>query len=66
MAAQDCCSLLQCAILDEGEFAGYVGFDECREHRVWESKQIAAFKLTADVLSAFLMKLRLKQALKIK
>ena len=66
LASQDCCSLLQCAILDEGEFAGYVGFDECREHRVWESKQIAAFKLTADVLSAFLMKLRLKQALKIK
>lgn len=54
-------SMLQCAILNEGEFAGYVGFDECRENREWNNKQIAAFKLTADVLSTFLMKLREKQ-----
>lgn len=54
-------SMFQCAILNEGEFAGYVGFDECRENREWNNKQIAAFKLTADVLSTFLMKLREKQ-----
>lgn len=55
-------SMLQCAMLDEGEFVGYVGFDECRENRVWNGRQIASFKLTADVLSTFLMKLRGKQS----
>ena len=52
---------LQCAMLDEGEFVGYVGFDECRENRIWESKQVTTFQLTADVLSTFLMKFRFKQ-----
>lgn len=54
-------SMLQCAILDEGDFVGYVGFDECRENRAWNQDQVNAFKLTADVLSTFLLKLRLKQ-----
>jgi len=54
-------SMLQRAMLDEGEFVGYVGFDECRENREWNERQVAAFKLTADVLSTFLMKLREKQ-----
>lgn len=56
-------SMLQCAMLDEGEFVGYVGFDECRENREWSKSQVAAFKLTADVLSTFLIKLRIKQRL---
>lgn len=54
-------SVLQCAVLDEGEFVGYVGFDECRENRAWNPRQVASFKLTADVLSTFLIKLREKQ-----
>ena len=54
-------SMLQCAMLDEGAFVGYVGFDECRENRAWSQRQMAAFKLTADVLSTFLIKLRQKQ-----
>ena len=58
---QGICSMLQCAMLDEGEFVGYVGFDECRENRVWSPKQIRSFKLTADVFSIFTIKLRLKQ-----
>lgn len=59
-------SMLQCAMLDEGAFVGYVGFDECRTYRAWTPQQIAAFKLTADVLSTFLVKLRQKQKLKKK
>lgn len=54
-------SMLQCAILDEGAFVGYVGFDECRANKSWTERQIAAFKLTANVLSTFLIKLRGKQ-----
>lgn len=56
-------SMLQCAILDEGKFLGYVGFDECRENRTWNAQQVASFKLTADVLATFLVKLRQKQKL---
>lgn len=54
-------SMLQCAMLDEGEFVGYVGFDECRHNGGWNERQVASFKLTADVLSTFLMKMREKQ-----
>jgi len=54
-------SMLQCAMLDEGKFVGYVGFHECRENRRWNERQVAAFKLTADVLSIFLLKLRQNQ-----
>lgn len=57
-------SMLQCAILDEGKFVGYIGFDECRNYRAWGSKQVDAFKITADVLSTFLVRLRQKQKLK--
>lgn len=56
-------SMLQCAVLDEGDFAGYVGFDECRENKTWNSNQVASFKLTADVLSVFLIRMRQKQKL---
>lgn len=58
---QGICSMLQCAMLDEGKFVGYVGFDECRNYRAWSARQVATFKLTADVLSTFLVKLRLRQ-----
>ena len=63
LAPQGIFSMLQCAMLDSGEFRGYVGFDECRENRSWTRDQIAAFQLTANVLSSFLVKLRLKQRL---
>ena len=56
-------SMLQCAMLDEGELVGYVGFDECRQNRSWTKKQMAAFKLTAGVFSTFIVKHRQKQRL---
>ena len=61
LRAQGVQSMLQCAMLDEGEIVGYVGFDECRKNRTWSDRQIASFKLTANVLSTFLVKLREKQ-----
>ena len=65
LKSQNICSILQCAMLDEGEFVGYVGFDECRGNREWTERQVASFKLTADVLSTFLLKLREKQKKKV-
>lgn len=54
-------SVLWCAMLDEGEYTGFMGFDECRENRAWNAKQVAAIKLTADVFSVFLARHRQKK-----
>lgn len=54
-------SLLQCSIMDEGEFWGFVGFDECRESRHWTRPQIQTLSLVANVLSVFLLKIRYKE-----
>lgn len=61
MEPQGIRSLLHCAMLDEGEYVGFIGFDECRETRAWNAKQVAAIKQTADVFSVFLAKYRQKQ-----
>lgn len=55
------CSILHCAIKDDGKFIGYVGFDECKTYRTWTKEQVASLSLTAHVLSIFLMKLRCKE-----
>lgn len=57
-------SMLQCAIVDDGQFSGYVGFDECRENRHWTKEQVDTLSFVANVLSTFLMKLRYKERLK--
>lgn len=61
LAPQGICSLLQCAIMDDGVFWGYVGFDECQENRTWTKEQIVSLALIAKVLSTFLLKQRLKE-----
>lgn len=63
LAPQGICSLLQCAIMDDGVFKGYVGFDECRENRNWTKAQVSSLTLIANVLSTFLLKQRLKEQL---
>lgn len=61
LAPQGICSVLQCAIMDDGIFRGYVGFDECRDNRSWTKVQIASLTLISNILSTFLLKLRLKE-----
>ncbi len=63
LAPQGIRSLLQCAIMDDGEFKGYVGFDDCAENRYWTKDQADSLSLIANVLSTFLLKLRLKERL---
>lgn len=57
-------SMLQCAIIDDREFKGYVGFDECRKNRYWTKEQIKSLGLIANVLSEFLLKYRIKEQMK--
>ncbi|MGX9757452.1 GGDEF domain-containing protein [Clostridioides difficile] len=40
LKVQGIVSMLQCAILDEGDFSGYVGFDECNENRFCTKEEI--------------------------
>ena len=51
-------SMLQCAILDNGVFRGYVGFDECRLNRMWTREQIELLDFLAEVMVLFLLKKR--------
>ena len=64
LASQGIKSLLQCAIRDNGVIKGYVGFDECRQNRYWTREQIDALVFISEILSIFLMKDRVKDALK--
>lgn len=66
LAPQGIRSLLQCAVLDKGQFKGYIGFDECRENCLWSKEQIGALTLIANVLSVFLIKMRLEEQLENK
>lgn len=63
LAPQSIASVLQCAIREDGKFVGYVGFDECRTNRHWTKEQENSLTLTANVLSTFLLKLRMKEQL---
>lgn len=58
LAPQGIKSMLQCAILDQGAFKGYVGFDEDSGKRLWTQEQINALTLISELLSVFLLKKR--------
>lgn len=64
VAKQGIKSMLQCAVLDNGEFRGYVGFDECRQNRYWTQDQIDALVFISEILSVFLLKNRAESVLK--
>lgn len=58
-------SLLQCAVSLEGNFLGGIGFDECvRDEREWSENQIHVFKLSANVLSTFIIQQRMLRYIK--
>lgn len=54
-------SMLQCAIMDNGQFRGYVGFDECSEQRYWTQEQIDTLSFFSKILSVFLLKKRAQE-----
>ncbi|WP_130861158.1 diguanylate cyclase domain-containing protein [Bacilliculturomica massiliensis] len=51
-------AVLQCAMQDEGEIRGLVGFDDCRINRFWTQEQVDALAVTAHMISTFLLKSR--------
>lgn len=58
LAPQGIQSMLQCSILNDGEFCGYVGFDECSRRRFWTQEEIETLSLISKILSVFLIKMR--------
>lgn len=59
--SQGILSLLQCAILNDGKMAGFVGFDECREKRIWTQAQIDSLTFISELMSTFLLKMRAQE-----
>lgn len=55
-ASQRIKSFLQCEIRDQGKFAGFVGFDDCFNYRLWTQNQIDALSFIAEYLFNFLLK----------
>lgn len=55
--------MLQCAILNDGKFKGYVGFDECRDYRLWTKEEIGTLTFISKILSTFLLKMRAQDRL---
>ena len=58
VAPQGIKSMLHCAIRDNDVFRGYIGFDECREQRLWTKEQIELLTFLAESLAMFLLRLR--------
>jgi len=48
-------SMLQCAIMDKGQFRGYIGFDECNHNRLWTKEHLRQLEFIAQALSIFLI-----------
>lgn len=53
-------SMLHCAIMDNGVFRGYVGFDDCHRDYMWTQEQITLLEYFAQILSVFLLQHRKK------
>ncbi|MFR2848972.1 MAG: diguanylate cyclase domain-containing protein [Hungatella hathewayi] len=51
-------SILQCAIMDNDKFYGFVGFDECTGLRMWTKEEVAALTLISQLINTFLLKKR--------
>lgn len=64
LCPQNIRSMLQCAILDDGVFSGFVGFDECAGERLWTQDEIDALSLIAAIVSTFIMKKRAQERLR--
>jgi PAS domain S-box-containing protein len=64
LQAQDILSILIVPILVEGEWWGFVGFDECLAEREWFAVEMDALKAAASTLGAALRRRRGEEALR--
>lgn len=64
LRAQGIMSMLQLAMRENGEFLGFVGFDQCRNSIYWSREQISSITLVASVIATFLRKMRMQEQLR--
>lgn len=57
-------SMLHCAIMDQGVYRGFVGFDECTANCFWTRGQMTTLQSLAEMLAVFLVKQRTLDRLK--
>lgn len=53
-------SLIHCALYDQGEIRGFIGFDACNKPRIWTGEEIAMLSYVSKILSVFLGSKRIK------
>lgn len=58
VAPQGIKAMLHCAIRENGVFRGYIGFDDCRQPRMWTKEQIELLTFFSEALSMFLLRQR--------
>ena len=58
VAPQGIKAMLHCAIRENGVFRGYIGFDDCKEPRLWTKEQIELLTFFSEALSMFLLRQR--------
>ena len=56
-------STIQLAIRENGVFKGFVGFDDCKVHRLWSKEQADGLTFLGKLLSVFLLKYRTQEDL---
>lgn len=54
LAEQDILSLAVMPIFTDGTLWGFIGFDECRQERLWSASELDALHTAADIFSAAL------------
>ena len=59
-------SMVHYAIMDQGIFRGYIGFDECTSNRLWTQEQLYQLEFLAEAMSVFLIRQRTWDRLKPK
>jgi PAS domain S-box-containing protein len=61
---QDILSIVVVPIFVEGEWWGFIGFDECEREREWSAAEIDALKAAADTLGAAVQRERSEAAIR--
>ncbi len=56
--SQGICSTLQCCFVEDGKFAGFLGFDECTGNRLWTREEVGTLSLVSQIVATFLQKKR--------
>jgi len=62
--SQNVKSTLAVPIFIDKKYVGFIGFDECRQKRIWQDPEINALKMAANILSAWVERGRVEKSLR--